>query len=387
MVSDCPIEFLHTAVCCCQMDPQSRPTFSATVKHLEAILLGFPRRPELSCENATMKNIVNTSVDKPIENTFTNNNHISPSASICSDSHLLTPTSKDSSHRHRTNSENRRRSWISGRYKLFHSATDDLLKQTPAKLMGFFKNVLGVRAKDHSFKVIKKRSHSSSVVTRAVSQQPSEKMSFWNHSHTDSLITPCDSSELLSKSCPGSPGTSSRYFRHANGDARRHTITPTSCTSPESCPESCKDETDFPTIIHRDSIAQSGHSDLTSVSSGFDSMNDSISTAESSSVFTNSECSSRNSSLRRDPSLPEDDDDPTTTTCKNLKTLHFDRSGSYSVINAETSYRQEMEREMRKEKLDGLKENHENPKVKKRMASPRLFSFLLGNRTKSKDQS
>ena len=41
--------------------------------------------------------------------------------------------------------EKRRQSWIAGRYKLFNTATDDLLKNTPSKLKSFFHRVLRVQ--------------------------------------------------------------------------------------------------------------------------------------------------------------------------------------------------------------------------------------------------
>ena len=41
--------------------------------------------------------------------------------------------------------EKRRQSWIAGRYKLFNTATDDLLKNTPSKLKRFFHLVLRVQ--------------------------------------------------------------------------------------------------------------------------------------------------------------------------------------------------------------------------------------------------
>lgn len=358
MVSDCPIEFLHTAICCCQMDPKSRPSFSATVKHLDTILLGYPPRPELPRTTT-----VCIEKDLSVEYCWDNNNSSSSTCSSITGNQLLTPTtSKDNHIKH----DNKRRlSWISGRYKLFHSATDDLLKHTPAKLMGFFKNVLGVRSKDHSFKV-KKRSNSSSVPAR-FSPLPTEKVSYWNDHHSSvSPSSSCHDSLSLSKSCP-----STSVENSTDGTpVRRHTIARVTPTP------TCVGDTDFPLITNQ------READMTSVSSGFDSRHGSISTGESSSVYTNSEYSSRHSSLRRDTSLPEDDEDPTTTTCKNLTALHFDRFGSYSVIDAETTNRQEIEKENKKDK--------DSPsghvKVKRKMPAPKLFSFFLGNRTKLKDQ-
>lgn len=381
MVGDCPIEFLHTAICCCQMDPRSRPSFSATVKHLEAILLGYPPRPELHSKEPIG---IITNIEYPIEYPSNSTNSSTSTCGSTTSNPLLTPTSKESSHRHRSNSDNKRRlSWISGRYKLFHSGTDDLLKHTPAKLMGFFKNVLGVRAKDHSFKITK-HSNSTSFLTR-VSPLPTDKVSFWNNNQTDGLPS-CSSHDhiCLSKSCPGTSGQISRHGQES-AFTRRHTISPT-CLPPEPITSNVASEFS-PLNIHRGSEVPSTSSDITSLSSGFDSMHDSASTAGSSSVYTDSEYSSRHSSLRREPSLPEDDEDLTTVTCKNLKALHFDRFGSYSVIDAETSNRQEIEREIRKDKLDVLKETtSDHLKVKKRMSSPKLLSFFLGNRSKSKDQ-
>lgn len=98
-----------------------------------------------------------------------------------------------------------------------------------------------------------------------------------------------------------------------------------------------------------------------------------------------SDFSSRTSSLRRQASLTEDEEDHlSTTTCKNIKTPHFDRYGSYSVINAEASSKLGLVKEMEKNKLKST--SPDNVKAKKRsLRSPMLFSFLLGNRCKSKD--
>ena len=41
--------------------------------------------------------------------------------------------------------EKRRQSWIAGRYKLFNTATDDLVRNTPSKLKSFFHRVLHVQ--------------------------------------------------------------------------------------------------------------------------------------------------------------------------------------------------------------------------------------------------
>jgi hypothetical protein len=388
------------------MDPHTRPTFPATLKHLEVILIDFPQRPDIPLEPLPGENPIESYTRDDIS---INSNNWSSSTSSSSSS-LLSPSyglKDEHSHRHRSNSENKRRiSWISGRYKLFHSATDDLLKNTPAKLMGFFKNVLGVRSKDLNIHIKgrktpkdndpgsshqRRRSQSSSVLTR-VSPLPTKDISTFNYdlneNKTDRFTTNQHRSEIdgnpsKSFSCPGTPGLSGARHRPAS---RRHTISPTTYSNTAISDFSIS----AGNPLYVESSPCSAHSDLVSMSSGFDSMPDSSSICTSNNEctsFTESDFSSRTSSLRRQLSLTEDEEDKDgTPTCKNIKAPHFDRYGSYSVINAETSSRLALVKDMEKDKMEGLKSpSSDNVKAKKRIRSPMLFSFLLGNRGKSKD--
>lgn len=405
MVGDCPIEFLKGAVCCCQMEPQTRPSFAATVKHLELILIDYPQRPAIPLEPLLGEDDIESHT---IDTTSVNSTNWSSSTSSSSSS-LLSPGCNenvhDHGHRRRSNSENKRRmSWISGRYKLFHSETDDLLKSTPSKLMGFFKNVLGLRSKELSVHTKgrktpsssnpRRRSHSSSILTR-VSPLPPKDIAPFHHDLNDNQTefttsqskSATDGNSSHSLSCPGTPGL--YRARHAPA-SRRHTISP--------CSPLYSNIPDFNLSINseKSTSAESGQystqPDGVSMSSGFHSMSDSSSLCTSnneSASFTESDFSSRTSSLRRQISLTEDEEDNfNTPTCKNIKTPHFDRYGSYSVIDAEATSRLALVKEMEKDKLVGLKSTSpDNVKAKKRLRSPMLFSFLLGNRGKSKDTS
>lgn len=285
MVGDCPIEFLHTAVCCCQMEPQARPSFAATVKHLEVILIDYPRRPEFPLESICLRDVSES-------HTATDTTCSSSSSSSLSPAHIL---KEENGHRQRTNSENKRRmSWISGRYKLFHSATDDLLKSTPAKLMGFFKNVLGLSSKelsvhakgitapqqniDQSSSNPRRRSQSSYHVLTHVSPLPSKGIAPFHHDLNENWTkfttnhnkSAADGNPSHSVSCPGSPGPySTRYA----SPSRRHTISPCS-------PELQSIIPDFNLSINskKSKSSESGQygnqPDVASVSSGFDSMPD-----------------------------------------------------------------------------------------------------------------
>lgn len=140
-----------------QVEPSSRPTFVETAKHLEFVLVGTkPFRPLLSeamdsrppqTPASTEQNIyqpdnkLELDPEKgrrggEVEEDITTSPELVPPAIIVS-----TETSPSMVR----SAEKRRQSWIAGRYKLFNTATDDLLKNTPSKLKSFFHRVLRVQ--------------------------------------------------------------------------------------------------------------------------------------------------------------------------------------------------------------------------------------------------
>ena len=405
MVGDCPMEFLHTAVCCCQMDPHTRPSFAATVKQLELILIDYPRRPDIPSEPLIGDNVIDSHTTDTVceSDSWSRNTSSSSSSSLLSPGYIL----KDGScHRHRSNSENKRRlSWIS-RHKLFNSATDDLLKSTPAKLMGFFKNVLGLRSKEMSVHAKGRRTlkdsedgsrnsrgrSQSSILTRVSPLLTKDVSSFnydLNKNKSEFAIAKQSKSETGEKpsqsvSCPGTPGSSKKQTF-----SRRHTISPSSPVYSDIPDFNLSISSEKSTCIA--SVKYGTQADVVSMSSGFASMPDTSSLCTSnneSTSFTESDFSSRTSSLRRQTSLSTEDgeDQLSTPTCKNIKTPHFDRYGSYSVVNAEASSKLALVKEMEKDKLvDLTSTTPPNVKAKSKLRSPTLLSFLLGNRGKSKD--
>ena len=140
-----------------QVEPSSRPTFVETAKHLEYILVGTkPFRPLLSeaidssppqTPGSTERNIcqpdnkLELDPEKArrggeVEEDVTTSPELVPPAIIVS-----TETSPSMVR----SAEKRRQSWIAERYKLFNTATDDLLRNTPSKLKSFFHRVLRVQ--------------------------------------------------------------------------------------------------------------------------------------------------------------------------------------------------------------------------------------------------
>ncbi|PFX21560.1 Dual specificity testis-specific protein kinase 2 [Stylophora pistillata] len=156
MTGDCPYEFLQTALWCCQMCPRSRPKFAVTAKHLEFILEGYTKRPEL---NKAIETSPSTEEIKYENETAAVADHeISPESSPPA---IIVSTDEISPVAIRSN-ERRRQSWIAGRYKLFNTGTDDLLKNTPGKLKSFFHRVLRLQTHYDPSKQKKSKENSKS---------------------------------------------------------------------------------------------------------------------------------------------------------------------------------------------------------------------------------
>ena len=140
-----------------QVEPSSRPTFVETAKHLEYILVGTkPFRPLLSeamdscplqSPTSTAQNICQ--LDNKLELDPEKDNRGGEGEDDITTSPELVPpaiiVSTETSPSMVRSVEKRRQSWIAGRYKLFNTATDDLLKNTPSKLKSFFHRVLRVQ--------------------------------------------------------------------------------------------------------------------------------------------------------------------------------------------------------------------------------------------------
>ena len=137
------------------MEPSSRPTFVETAKHLEFILVG----------TRSLRPLLTEAMDSRPPRTSTEQNICQPDNKlelepeegrrggevedpIATSPELVPPAiivSTETSPSMVRSAEKRRQSWIAGRYKLFNTATDDLLKNTPSKLKSFFHRVLRVQ--------------------------------------------------------------------------------------------------------------------------------------------------------------------------------------------------------------------------------------------------
>lgn len=138
------------------MLPSSRPTFVETAKHLEYILVGTkPFRPDVDeainalppkTPQSTEQSICQLTKDKheidPEQDTIEGAKDIKTSPMLVPPAIIV---STDASPGIVRSAEKRRQSWIAGRYKLFNTATDDLLSNTPSKLKSFFHRVLRVQ--------------------------------------------------------------------------------------------------------------------------------------------------------------------------------------------------------------------------------------------------
>lgn len=213
MTGDCPNEFLQTALCCCQMEPRTRPTFIETSKHLEFILVGHNLRPEI-------EEAMNTPVTEPRlplsaeqlspslsgENKRGNNSVISGDITTSDSSPLASPpaiivSAEASPPLNVRSAEKRRQSWIIGRYKMFNVATDDLLKNTPGKLKRFFHRAIRTQTHFHPAKQKKVRdgcNHSSAthLKTYSMNGEDGEHASF---GLADSISPSTHSRRFLSK--------------------------------------------------------------------------------------------------------------------------------------------------------------------------------------------
>ena len=138
-----------------QVEPSSRPTFVETAKHLEYILVGTePFRPLLSeaMDSRPPRISAEQTICLP-----DNKLELEPEEcrkggevedDIATSPELVPPAiivSTETSPIMVRSVEKRRQSWIAGRYKLFNTATDDLVKNTPSKLKSFFHRVLRVQ--------------------------------------------------------------------------------------------------------------------------------------------------------------------------------------------------------------------------------------------------
>ncbi|XP_001638200.2 serine/threonine-protein kinase GIN4 [Nematostella vectensis] len=376
MVGDCPIEFVHTAICCCQMDPKSRPSFMSTVKHLDLVLLQYPRRPDVPWDQA---------IPPPMLDDVESNNNLNAHIQLTSP-RLVTPAvlPPEGEFRTRSHTDYRRRSWIASRYKLFHAATEELLKNTPSKLMGFFRNVIGIRNKEMSISKGKKKDESESARRRrAQSSSVLPKFSSVDICHTrDNDFAVPWITIPPSTSCPGSPGPDRK-----DAMLRRHTIAPLSSLKASSDLHLNLSDTDY-TDGEDPLSARSAFSESISMSSDISSL---LANSTCASHSTHSSYSSQPSGSRDCESVSSGEEGRVNSTpprliCSQMKTPHLDRSGSYSVIDAEALNREELEREREKEKATRLGDNTPtNTRARRRIRSPLFGFFQSKNRNKNKD--
>lgn len=199
-----------------QMEPSSRPTFVETAKHLEYILIGSKPRPDID------KAMDTTSPQTPQRICLPSNeceheynpekDNIGAVKDIKTSPNLFPPAiivSTDASPMMVRSAEKRRQSWISGRYKLFNTATDDLLKTTPGKLKSFFHRVLRVQT---HFDPSKQKKGKTSGKQRSASHLKS--YSVINSQDDGTVVTFVENHEKADASNPSSPNShASRFLR------------------------------------------------------------------------------------------------------------------------------------------------------------------------------
>ena len=164
------------------MEPSSRPTFVETAKHLEFILVGTKsfrpllteaidsRPPRTSTENICQPD--NKLELEPEEGRRGGEvgDDIATSPELVPPAIIVSTETSPSMVR---SAEKRRQSWIAGRYKLFNTATDDLVKNTPSKLKSFFVRVLRVQT---HFDLSKQKKVKDGPKQRSTSQLKSYSM-------------------------------------------------------------------------------------------------------------------------------------------------------------------------------------------------------------------
>lgn len=146
------------------MEPVTRPTFTETAKHLEFILVGYKVRPGIEDAVRAIAPVPNNSHspeqnehltfnDRTLENpTDESDNEVNSNSPPAVSPPAIFVSAEATPPINVRTAEKRRQSWIAGRYKLFNSATDDLLKNTPGKLKNFFHRALRIQTHFHPLK-------------------------------------------------------------------------------------------------------------------------------------------------------------------------------------------------------------------------------------------
>lgn len=197
------------------MEPSSRPTFVETAKHLEYILVGTkPYRPVISEAMDSRPPQTPTSTEQSICQPCKDNKHeLDPEKGMrggegvedIATSELVPPAiivSTDTSPGMVRSAEKRRQSWIAERYKLFNTATDDLLRNTPSKLKSFFHRVLRVQT---HFDPSKQKKVKESAKQRSASQLKS--YSVMNSQENGGVVT------FVEKAGSGAPSPNPPHSR------------------------------------------------------------------------------------------------------------------------------------------------------------------------------
>lgn len=210
------------------MEPSSRPTFVETAKHLEYILVGTkPFRPDVDQAIHALPPKTPQSTEQSICQLTKNNKHeIDPeqdtieSAKDIKTSPTLVPpaiiVSTDASPGMVRSAEKRRQSWIAGRYKLFNTATDDLLSNTPSKLKSFFHRVL--RVQTHFDPSKQKKLRDSGKHSRSASQLKS--YSVITSQDEGDVVTFVENREEAGSGAPNPSSTDSRGFLRRKSSER-----------------------------------------------------------------------------------------------------------------------------------------------------------------------
>lgn len=160
------------------MLPSSRPTFAETAKHLEFILVGYKFRPDIGEAIDAKPPRTIQSMEKIYPSSKDTKHNYSPAKDVTaavednetspksSPPAIIVSTDETSPVMIRS-ADKRRQSWIASRYKLFNTATDDLVKNTPGKLKSFFHRVLRVQT---HYDPSKQKKSKDSAKNRSASQ-------------------------------------------------------------------------------------------------------------------------------------------------------------------------------------------------------------------------
>lgn len=175
------------------------------------ILSTHTRRPILEEDQHLIITPTSPKQTETINQNNNHHNHVDSNTKMISTAPTIVVSQEQShSHNNKLDSKKRTSSFL-GKYKLFHSTTDDLLKTTPGKLKSFFNNILHYREMHVR---LRKKKKSKEERNRQSSSSDLKRRSLIPDENTDVMTLKCNSyepgSEISSRessslSCHGTP--------------------------------------------------------------------------------------------------------------------------------------------------------------------------------------